>query len=125
MISFPLRILVVAFLVVGCYRGTASLADAEADEDAAWLGARLAHPQDGAGAARLLVELAARGEPEARAVLMNRLGTMRPGPERDRLDAAVGARLRGSDRTLEALVTTMGTDERASFRDAARRFLGP
>jgi hypothetical protein len=109
----PLTILTFA-LGPGCYRGTTSLAEAEAKRDAAWLGTRLAHPDHGPGAASLLVTLAARGEGEARAVIVDRLATMVPSPARDRLEAEAAAR-------LPALEGELAGDERPRFREAAAR----
>jgi hypothetical protein len=114
MIAAAVRFLVLGLLLTGCYRGTASLEEAEAKQDAAWLGTRLQHPADGPAAAKLLVTLAARGAPEARAVLKNRLVTLPAGPTRDRLDAEVTARLSG-------LADELAGDGRPPFRAAAAR----
>ena len=118
MIAPAVRLLVVLALLAACYRGTTSLEEAEARKDAAWVGMRLGHPDDGPRAAKLLVALAARGEPEARAVLKNRLSTMQPGPARDRLDGEVAA-------GLPALAGELALDERPAFRAAGRRLLHP
>ena len=124
MIAASVRLLVCAILLAaGCYRGTTSLAESERKHDAAWLGMRLAHPDDGRPATELLVKMAAR-EPEARAVLADRLATARPGPVRDRLDAAVRARL-PDEPALGALVAALASDVRPPFRAAAARLAAP
>jgi hypothetical protein len=120
MIAAAVRHLVVAVTILslalgpGCYRGTTSLAEAEAKRDAAWLGTRLGHPDQGPAAAALLVTLASRGDGEARAVLVDRLATMVPSPARDRLEAETAAR-------LPALAAELAGDERPRFREAAAR----
>ena len=123
MIATSVRLVVCAILLgAGCYRGTTSLAEAERKIDAAWVGMRLSHPEDGPAAAALLVKLAS-GHPEARAVLLDRLATSRPGPTRDRLDAAVRARAQSPE--TAALVAALAADPRPPFRDAALRLAAP